>query len=113
VSDADFLTDDALRVQFPGPFEQHEVVVDGWKVPLLHAQIHDGGSITLVLDGRFGLEVTTADAEAIVPFIANTIAVALGYNAHPSADDEVLPAPTPHPKPQRTVLIAGWGTDGD
>jgi hypothetical protein len=26
-----------FRVTFPGPFSSHDVVVDGWKVPLVHA----------------------------------------------------------------------------
>ena len=101
------LPEDSLRVQFPGPAQQHEVVVDGWRVPLLHACLHDGGQITLVLDNRFGLELDADDAEGVVPFVANAIAVALGYNAHPSASDDVLPTPTPHPKPQRVVMVAG------
>jgi hypothetical protein len=29
-----------FRVSFPGPFAQHDVVVDGWRVPLVHAQVH-------------------------------------------------------------------------
>ena len=113
MSALDFLPDDSLRVHFPGPIEQHEVVVDGWRVPLLHACLHDGGEITLVLDSRFGLELTADDAEAVVPFVANAIAVALGYNAHPSTDDGVLPNPTPHPKPQRVVTIAEFGAGTD
>ena len=64
-------------VSFPGPFAQHDVVVSGWRVPLLHAQPHDGGMLTLVLDNRFALELGVADAERVVPFLANAIAIAL------------------------------------
>lgn len=99
-------------VAFPGPFSQHDVVVSGWSVPFLHAQEHDGGMLTVVLDNRFGLELSVADAERVVPFLANAIAVALGYPAHPSADDEVLPQPSPGPKPARVVSVAGFGFEG-
>jgi hypothetical protein len=109
MSVSDLLPEDALRVQFPGPVQHHEVVVDGWRVPLLHACLHDGGQITLVLDNRLGLELDADEAEAVVPFVANAIAVALGYNTHPSASDDALPHPTPHPKPQRVVMVAGFG----
>jgi hypothetical protein len=105
----ELLPEDSFRVQFLGPVEQHEVVVDGWRVPLLHACPHDGGQTTLVLDNRFGLEISVEDAEAVVPFIANAIAVALGYNAHPSADEETPLVPIPHPKPQRVAMVAGLG----
>ena len=92
-------------VSFPGPFQQHDVVVAGWKVPLLHAQVHDGGRLTLVLDNRFGLELSVAEAERVVPFIADAVAVALGYNSHPSADDPLPLARGLHPKPQRVFDV--------
>lgn len=95
------------QVAFPGPFSQHGVNVAGWSVPFLHAQVHDGGMLTLVLDDRFGLELTVSEAERIVPFVADAIAIALGYEAHPSADDEALSSRSPHPKPQRVMAIAG------
>ncbi len=100
------------RVNFPGPFSQHGVVVSGWSVPFLHAQVHDGGMMTVVLDDRFGIELTIAEAERVVPFVADAIAIALGYDAHPSADDDSTPSsPSPHPKPQRVMAIAGFGPD--
>jgi hypothetical protein len=98
------------RVSFPGPFSQHDVVVSGWKVPFLQAAVHDGGKLTVVLDDRFGLELTVAEAERVMPFVADAIAVALGYNAHPSADDETPLDRSAHPKPQRVMTIAGMGS---
>ena len=98
------------RVSFPGPFCRHDVVVSGWSVPFLHAQMHDGGMMTVVLDGRFGIELTVAEAERVVPFVADAIAIALGYHAHPSADDAAAPVRSPHPKPQRVMTIAGFGS---
>jgi hypothetical protein len=97
----------SLRVSFPGPFLQHDVVVDGWSVPLLHAQVHQGGKVTLMLDNRFMLDLDADHAEAVVPFVANAIAIALGYNAHPSDDDEDLARPSANPKPRRVTTVAG------
>ena len=97
------------RVSFPGPFAQHDVVVDGWRVPFLHAQPHDGGMLTVVLDDRFGLELSVAEAERVVPFLADAIAVALGFEAHPTPDTQRPLARVPHPKPQPMVSVAGFG----
>ena len=97
------------QVRFPGPFLQHDVVVAGWKVPFLHAQPHDGGRLTLVLDSRFSLELSLADAERVVPFLANSIALALGFDAHPHADDEPPLVRSPHPKPQPVMAVADFG----
>jgi hypothetical protein len=94
-------------VSFPGPFSQHGVVVSGYSVPFLHAQVHDGGNMTVVLDDRFGIELTVAEAERVVPFVAEAIAVALGYEAHPSADDSTPISRSPHPKPKRAETLAG------
>jgi hypothetical protein len=105
--------DVGFRVEFPGPFSEHQVVVSGWRVPLLHAQLHGEDKITLVLDDRFGLELSTADAERVVPFLADAIAVALGYNAHPSADDPLPLTRAPHPKPQRVHTLAGFGSENE
>lgn len=99
------------RVSFPGPFKQHDVVVSGWKVPLLHAQPQDGGTVMLVLDNRVGLELGVKEAESVVPFLADCIAVALGYDAHPSSDDASLTL-APHPKPQRSMTV-DFGGAGD
>lgn len=88
-------------VQFPGPFSAHEVVVGGWKVPHLsaHPAGVDGSEIILVVDGRFAYTCTTAEAEFLVPFLADAIAVALGYTCHPRGDDE--PNFDPQPRPVR------------
>ena len=93
-----------FRVNFPGPFSQHDVVVDGWKVPLLHA--HPGGEhdekVMLVMDNRLALTVSVEEAERFVPFLADAIAVALGYTSHPNEDAEHEPVKLPQPRPVRT-----------
>lgn len=88
-----------FRVSFPGPFSQHDVVVDGWKVPLVHA--HPSGAndetVMIVLDNRLAATFTVEEAERFVPFLADAIAVALGYTAHPRGDEEFERKPQPRP----------------
>jgi hypothetical protein len=97
-----------FQVSFPGPFMRHEVVVNGWAVPLLHARPsgeHDE-SVTLVLDERLALTVSVEEAERFVPFLADAIAVALGYTSHPDEDAEQPLIRQPQPRPVRMFGIA-------
>jgi len=41
------------------------------------------GGVHLTLDNRFGLDVSLDDEASVVPFVADCIAVALGYGGHP------------------------------
>ncbi len=94
----------SIAVAFPGPFAHHQVVVDGRKVPFLHAKPLDGGKIDLWLDDRFPLILTAEEAERFIPFLANALAVALGFTSHPSAGRD---GPNPrHPFPRVTALYA-------
>lgn len=99
---------------FPGPFSQHDVVVDGWKVPLLHA--HPGGdhdeNVMLVVDNRLALTLSVEEAERFVPFLADAIAVALGYTSHPNEDAEHEPVKLPQPRPVRMHGILGIQDEG-
>lgn len=98
----------SLRVSFPGPFTHHDVVVDGWRVPLLQAHVNqDDGRVLLVLDSRFTLDLSGEEAERVVPFLADAVAVALGYDAHPNESDPLPLGRAPHPKPQRVLTLAG------
>jgi hypothetical protein len=96
----------SLGVSFPGPFTQHEVVVDGWRVPLLHAQVADDGRALIVLDDRFSLALSAEEAERVVPFLAHAMAVAMGYDAHPCEADTAPLRQAPHPKPKRVISLA-------
>lgn len=87
-----------MSVEYVGPFERWSVVVDGWEVPLLDAQPLPGGKISLTLDRRFGLDLSVADAERIVPFIAQAIAIASGHACHPSHSDEPVRLSTVRPR---------------
>lgn len=81
---------DIKTVEYVGPFEQWQVVVDGWEVPLLTAHPQTGGKIFLSIDRRFGLELSLKDAELVVPFLAHAIAIAGGYACHPNQGSEPL-----------------------
>jgi len=76
------------QVDIVGPFNQHEVRVTGRNVPFLTASPQGEESVLLVLDDRWGLELSIAEVERVTPFIAQCIAVALGYTCHPSGDEE-------------------------
>ena len=86
-----------MSVDFIGAFEYHTVCVNGWSVPYLTAAPVNGGKVELALDHRYAIELSIQDAEQIVPFIANAIAIAHGYTAHPSDGDEPLPPTQRHP----------------
>jgi hypothetical protein len=46
------------------------------RIPRLEAHAAAGGRVRLVLDGRLGLELTEADACAVIPFIAECVETA-------------------------------------
>lgn len=96
-----------FRVTFPGPFQHHDVVIDGWRVPFLQAHLSaDDDRVSLVIDRRLAIDLTTTEAERIVPFVADAIAVALGYGAHPNQDTPRIPPRAPYPRPERVVGLA-------
>jgi len=97
-----------FRVNFPGPFTHHDVVVDGWKVPFLQAHLsgdHEE-NVMLVLDERLWLTVSLEEAERLVPFIADAISVGLGYTSHPDDDAEQPLVKQPQPRPVRLLGLA-------
>lgn len=94
----------SMAVTFPGPFEHHDVVVEGHEVPFLRATPLDGGRIDLTLDRRIGLVLSTDEAERFVPFLADAIAVALGYTSHPDAERDDPKQRHPFPRVQSLLL---------
>ncbi|HTW19762.1 MAG TPA: hypothetical protein VME70_06055 [Mycobacteriales bacterium] len=81
-------------LEFIGPFRAHAVVLRGRRVPYLSATPQPGGQIYLALDDRIAIELPVGTAEHVVPFIADCIAVAMGYAAFPDrAEDELKPRP--------------------
>ena len=97
-----------FRVNFAGPFTHYDVVVDGWKVPFLQAHLsgdHDE-TVMLVLDDRLVLTLSREEAERVVPFIADAIAVGLGYTSHPAEDAQQPLVKQPQPRPVRPQGLA-------
>ncbi len=91
-------------ISYPGPFNHHDVVVEGRKVPYLTAKPLDGGRVDIWLDQRYALVLSAEEAERVVPFLANAIAVASGYTSHPDAERD---GPNlRHPFPRVTALYA-------
>jgi hypothetical protein len=96
----------SMAVTFPGPFTHHDVVVNGWRVPFLQAHMGSEDRVTLVLDRRLAAEFSVEEAERAVPFVADAIAVALGYGAHPDDETPRPLARAPHPRPERMVQLS-------
>ena len=92
-------------VEYIGPFSHHEVLVGGRSIPFVTATPLAGGRVCLTLDGRYDLDLTLQDAERIVPFLADAIAVALGFSAHPHREWE-QPVPRP-PFPRWNAIELG------
>lgn len=63
------------------------------RVPRLHAYTADGGRVYLVLDGRLGLELSEAEACAVVPFIADCVDAALEWRANADPGQHVMGNP--------------------
>lgn len=95
----------SMAVTFPGPFEHHDVVVNGWRVPFLHAHMKTEDRVLLVLDRRLGAEFSVEEAERVVPFLADAIAVAMGYGAHPDVDAPRPLERAPYPRPDGIVSL--------
>lgn len=72
-----------------GPFQSWKVTVHSRVVPFLEAMPVNGGKIALLLDGRYSVDIDVAQAGALIPFIADCIAVALGYTCHPHAAESL------------------------
>jgi hypothetical protein len=71
------------ETRYVGPFQTWEIVVNGSTVPYLTARPKRDGAVHVTLDHRFGLDLSEEEAEKVVPFLADVIAVALGYTCHP------------------------------
>lgn len=92
-----------MSLEYVGPFKHWDVVVNGHAVPFLTATPRDdGGVVSLHLDRRFVVDLTAAEAEEIVPFIADCIAIASGMSCHPRLD---MPEPPPRKATPRMTSL--------
>ncbi len=63
-----------------GPFESWRVVIDGRMIPRLNAFRQTDGRVTLILDGRFLLDLPSDGiARRVADFVANALAIGAGY----------------------------------
>lgn len=102
-----------FKVAFPGPFQHHDVVVDGWRVPFLQAHMAGEDRVSLVVDRRLATELSVEEAERVVPFVADAIAVALGYTAHPNSEQYPPLSRDPHPRPVKAMELFPTGPESD
>ena len=99
----------APEVEYIGPFSQHAVSIDGWRVPWLIAQPIQGGKVHLTCDERWTIwDVPLTEAERWLPFVADCIAVAAGYTCHPRRE---MDAPRPMTPYGRMIGLAPGGSD--
>ena len=75
---------------FRGPFTHHDVIVDGWRVPLLQTHLPAEDRVMLVLDHASPPSSPSRRPNASCPFVADAIAVALGYG---HTQTTICPAP--------------------
>ncbi len=98
-----------------GPFASHRVIVDGRRVPFLEAMPLNGGKVALLLDGRYSVDIDVAQADALIPWIADAIAVAMGFTCHPRRGKEPVrssPFPQDHSIDWMEADPAGSGATG-
>jgi hypothetical protein len=92
----------ASSVEFIGPWDRHDVIVNGFRVPDLTAIPERGGRICLILDHRYSIDLTMQEADTVVPFLADCMAVARGYTCHPKPGWD---GPKPRPPMQPATRI--------
>lgn len=104
--------DPASGIESAGPFRRWPVTLNGWTVPHLEAKAHPEGDVVVTLDGRWELELPAEVAGRTIAFMADAIAVAMGYACHPrvaSCDREEGKPPAPEAWPWKplTALLPG------
>lgn len=63
-----------------GPFSYHKVVVDGRAIPRLTGCPHGPDETTLIVDGRFMIDVPNSLAHQVAWLVANALAVGAGFS---------------------------------
>lgn len=62
-----------------GPFSQHKLTIDGYRIPYLTGLLKDGRWY-FTLDERFGVDVPERDGPGVAWLIANALAFGAGYS---------------------------------
>lgn len=76
-----------MSVEIVGPFQDRRLVIDGWRVPLMSAIEHDGGTFDLMVDNRIAVGLDSEHFERVARFVADVIGTCFGYGAHPMSDE--------------------------
>jgi hypothetical protein len=94
------MTDNIVKLPDPpkppewmiGPFEEWRVVIEGREIPKLQARKFESrpGTVSFLLDHRFGLDVPEELAYQVAWYVANAMAIGAGY-AYLGADEKFKP----------------------
>lgn len=61
-------------LSFLGPgHPNYDVIVRGRRVPMLHARMGDGGRVLVVFDQRLAVDLSVAEAEKVIPWVADVM----------------------------------------
>jgi hypothetical protein len=73
-----------MTTEYVGPFkkEYYAITVDGYEVPYVEGRKDSNGQWSLLLDGRFSIDVTEDELNRWMWILANGMAVAAGYTCH-------------------------------
>ena len=98
-------------VRSVGPFKRFPVVVNGWTVPYLQARYivdSEPSMVWLTLDNRLSVDVPADLAGQVIGFVADAIALGMGYPCHPRSSD----TPSVPKLPWRRLSAWPGATDG-
>ena len=70
-----------------GPFEEYQLVVDGYSVPCAEARENDGGTVTFIMDKRLAWTIPTGAFEDVAHLVATAYALGLGLPCAPRAEE--------------------------
>lgn len=73
-----------LDVEAIGPFSTYELVVNGWTVPGVSSYRVDVRTVAFVC-GSYAYDIPEERAGAFADWLANVVAVSMGWTCHPSA----------------------------
>jgi hypothetical protein len=75
---------EAFGVGVVGPFQEHRVTCDGYRVPYISTFPLEDGTFHIFVDGRFGTDkpLTREQFDNVIPVLAHAMAVAAGYSSH-------------------------------
>ena len=73
-----------VSAKIVGPFENYNLVVDGYSVPFVEARENDGGTVTFIVDNRLAWTIPVAAFEDVAHLVATVYAIGVGLPCPPS-----------------------------